>query len=599
MSSLVICGNEVKDNVGSSQYQSAYSFNNHLKQPLRIPPNSEVAVQSLKIVKEGSITLTPATKWYQYYGEKLSDTKPLSETTSAPIPATFGITENKSLRTSELSKEIEGVVNKGVANPETFGFNEVSSIEDSEGDFGGFRFNFKSRSSASGVNVRPTKWVNSYAETDGYLVYNSASNTLTGGKNNSAYNVAIGTDNPIALNQGEYIVDLANVSATNWSVGLTRSRATGRNPEYFNELDSDIYKTSNIFCDYLVGAFQRPDNQQRFIRVYQAVYDSGSDNFDEDKPISMKEVDYTAGSGAFKSVYNWSTNNSAGDNYSKVKITIENEKIKVELYSSSGGSWDVLVSPDSTSKLNKFKPVADTCRALYPLAYIQGNTKYLTIDKFSGRDIGMKYGVDDWWGYLSANNLEEEKGLEVDTRIFNDKGRTDAGDTHTYKGLNASGFLDYDFVMIVDKDPNDRYKGTQDARATAILGFDSKSVLDTYDAGNSFGGGYFDSTSTPALKSTSSIFVRLNNFNITTYNANVSAFSNIIYSAPRFSTGTEKNVGSLFFESPEKTYVALHNTSEIVVNNFNIDLVNENETLATDLSGKSVCILHFRQSPKM
>jgi hypothetical protein len=598
MSSLVICGNEVKDNSGGSQFQSAYSFNNHLQQPLRIPPNSEVAVQSLKIVKEGSITLTPSTKWYQYYGEKLSSTKPQAETTSAPIPASFGITENKSLRASELAPEIESAVNKGVANPETFGFNEVSQIENAEGEFGGFRFNFKSRSSGSALNVRPTKWVNSYAETDGYLVFNSATNSLTGGKNNSAYNVAIGTDNPIALNQGEYIVDLTDASATNWSVGLTRSRATGENPDYFNEGDSDIFKTSNIFSDFLVGAFQTSTNQQRFIRVYQAVYDSTSANFDEDKPIAMKEVDYTSGSGAFTSVYNWSTNLSSGDSYSKIKISIVNENVKVELYTASGGgTWDLLVSPDSPNKLNKFKPVADTCRALYPLAYIQSNSKSLVIEKFSGRDIGMRYGVDDWWGYLSANDLEIQYGFEVDTRLYNDKGN--AGETHTYKGVNASGFLDYDFVMIVDKDPNDYYKKTQDARATAILGFDSKSVLDTYDASNSFGGGYFDSTSTPTLKSTSSVFVRLNNFNITTYNANVSSFSNIIYSAPRFSTGTEKNVGSLFFESPERTYVALNNTTDLVVNSFSIDLVNENETLATDLSGKSVCILHFRQSPKV
>ena len=595
MSSLVICGNEVKDTGGASQFQSAFSFNNHLKQPLRIPPNSEVAVQSLKIVKEGSITLTPSTKWYQYYGEKLSDTKPQSETTSAPIPVSFGLTQNKSVRTSELAKELKDAVNKGVANPETFGFNEVSQIEDAEGDFGGFRFNFKSRSSASAVDVKPSKWVNSYAESDGYLVYNSAGHTLTGGKQNSPYNVAIGTDNPIALNQGEFIVDLSNANATNWAVGLTRSRATGENPDYFNPDDSQIFQTTNIFSDYLVGAFQTSGagGTQRKIRVFQAVYDTTSGEFDEDRPISMREVDYTSGSGSFSSLYDWSANS---DSYNKVKISIENENVKVELHNDASG-YDVLVSEKSPDKLNKFKPVADTCRALYPLAYVQKNTKSLAIEKFSGRAVGMTYGKSDWWGYLSANDLENKYGLEVDTRLYNDMGN--AGETHIYKGINASGFLDYDFVMIVDIDPEDRYKDTQDARASHILGFTGKSVLDTYDATNSFGGGYFDSTSTPSLKSDSSIFVRLNNFNITTYNANVSAFSNIIYSAPRFSTGTDKRVGSLFFECPERTYVALNNTSELVVNNFNIDLVNENETLAKDLSGKSVCILHFRKAPKV
>lgn len=598
MSSLVICGNEINNDTGGSQFQSAFSFNNHLKQPLRIPPNSEVAVQSLKIVKEGSITITPSTKWYQFFGEKLSADKPQAETTSAPIPVDFGITENKSVRVSELASELQSAVNRGVANPETFGFNEVSQLEDTEGEFDGFRYNFKTRGNASSLNVRPTKWVNSYAESDGYLVYNSASNTLTGGKNNSPYNVAIGTDYPIAQHSGEYVVDLSNASGTNWSVGLTRSRASGKNPDYFNEADSNIYKTSNIFCDFLVGAFQTADNQQRFIRVYQAVYDNTTATFDEDKPIAMKEVDYTSGSGAFSALYNWSTNFSSGDSYTKVKISVINEKVDVELYNAEDG-YQQLISPDSPNKLNKYKPVADTCRALYPLAYIQSNasTKYLTIEKFGGRDIGMTYGLSDWWGYLSSNDLEIKYGKEVDTRLYNNMG--DPDETHTYKGLNASGFLDYDFVMIVDRDPNGRYIDTNDARASNLLGFSTKSVIDTYDGTNLFGAGYFDSTSTPTLKSTSSIFVRLNNFNITTYNANVSAFSNIIYSAPRFSTGTDKNVGSLFFESPEKSYVALNNESELVVNSFSIDLVNENETLATDLTGKSVCILHFRKTPKM
>ncbi len=446
--------------------------------------------------------------------------------------------------------------------------------------------------------MKPSKWVNSYPNASGYLVYNSAGHTLTGGKNDSAYNVAIGTDNPIALNQGEFIVDLSNANATNWAVGLTRSRATGKNPDYFNPADTNVHLTNNIFCDFIVGAYQTSESSQRKIRVYQAVYDTTSGEFDGEKPISMREVNYTSGSGAFSSIYDWSTNFSSGDNYTKIKMSVENENIKVELYTASGGgSWDLLVSPDSPNKANKFKPVADTCRALYPLAYVQKNTKSLAIEKFSGRAVGMTYGVSDWWGYLSANDLENKYGLEVDTRAYNDMGTASA--THTYKGLNASGFLDYDFVMIVDTDPEDRYKNTQDARASSILGFSGKSVIDTYDATNTFGGGYFDSTSIPTLKSSSSIFVRLNNFNITTYNANVSAFSNIIYSAPRFSTGTDKNVGSLFFECPERTYVALNNTSEVVVNNFNIDLVNENETLAKDLSGKSVCILHFRKAPKV
>ena len=54
--------------VQSSDFQAPYSFHNHLQQPLKLPPNSEVAVQSLKINKTGAVTVNPATIWYQYFG---------------------------------------------------------------------------------------------------------------------------------------------------------------------------------------------------------------------------------------------------------------------------------------------------------------------------------------------------------------------------------------------------------------------------------------------------------------------------------------------------------------------------------------------------
>jgi len=87
----------------------------------------------------------------------------------------------------------------------------------------------------------------------------------------------------------------------------------------------------------------------------------------------------------------------------------------------------------------------------------------------------------------------------------------------------------------------------------------------------------------------------LNNLPVKSYNAGQSRRSQIIYSAPRFSTGTDQSVGALFFECPEKTYIALDNPNEINLNTIDLDIVNENETLAEDLLGKSVCVLHFRE----
>ncbi len=604
MSALVICVNEINDNSGGSTFQAPYSFHNHLQQPLRIPPNSEVAVQSLKIVKEGKVALTPSTKWYEYVGEKLSASKSLEQTTSAVIPTDFGINSIFTGGVDDVADRIQVGLNKGVSNPEMYGLAKCTINRDLDGAFDGFKHEFFMRGNASSLNNIPSNWVNSF-EGSGGLAYNSGDHRLTATTTTDGgiYNVAIGTNTPIALSNGEFIVDVSQTAGTSWGIGLTRSRAIGKDPDYFNPADGGMTRNPNIFCDFFIGAIQT-ETTSRYLRVFHAIYDadaSNEDNYDPENPIGMKEVQYYNGSGSLTGEYNWSTNFSSGVGYTKVKMIVENEFITAQLWDpDKGGAWvDLIVK--TGSKLSRFKPVADTCRVLYPLAFINNNRqassdRYLTLEKYGGRDIDMKYGQTDWWGYLSENDLERKYALPVDTRPYNDRL---SATTHTYKGVNASGFLDYNAVMIVEQDPNDYYVDTSDANATKILGFEGRDVLDTYVASNSSGAGYYDSNSIPDLKSTSALFVRLNNFNITTYNANRSAFSKIIYSAPRFSTGTDKTLGSLFFESPEKTYVSLNNNSEMVVNSFSIDLVNEDETLATDMTGKSVCILHFRQSPKM
>ena len=43
-----------------------------------------------------------------------------------------------------------------------------------------------------------------------------------------------------------------------------------------------------------------------------------------------------------------------------------------------------------------------------------------------------------------------------------------------------------------------------------------------------------------------------------------------------------------------KTYLALNNPEEIFINSFDVDIVYENETLCTALSGKTICCFHIR-----
>ena len=74
--SLVITSNQYLFDSGDSH--SAYSYNNNLTNTLTIPKDSEIAVQSVKINKNGTITINKGTVWYEYFNKLLSLTTPLT-----------------------------------------------------------------------------------------------------------------------------------------------------------------------------------------------------------------------------------------------------------------------------------------------------------------------------------------------------------------------------------------------------------------------------------------------------------------------------------------------------------------------------------------
>jgi hypothetical protein len=617
--SLVIASNEIKGtDTRTSQFQKPYTWSNHMTTSLVIPANSEVAVQSLKVNKDGTITVSNFNKFYVYWGVKLSNTIDLNDTRSAPHLVDLGLTSATDLTVAELATKITDALNRGVPTPETFGLAECSVIRNASGvDFQGFKLKFEMRDDATSIDNKPTNWINPW---DGFadgaegagLAFNSSNNRLTSianytNRNRQFYNYAMATDTPLALNGGIYEVDLSNAGSTGWGVGLRRSQGYGiPNPEEYNPAESEL-GYSYQYQDFAVYAVQDVilgQNQSFKIRAYCSTYDSNV--LDSDMFLTHKEVDYTTGNGSFTGIYSWSTNAS---NIDKIKFVVSNENVKVSLF--SGATEYVLVNTTGDYKATvngitrpiRYPPIRDTCRCLYPTAFLRPNVAndvYLTINTWGGRDItNFVYSGEnnDWWANMVLNNLTSQLGFEVES--------TPALDTRplqsplvqpTYKGINASGMPeDYDFVLVVQPD-NVLYTGTELANAHRLLGFNNMIVVDNASkSGTNLEISEFNSADVPRLKSTSSLFVRLNNLPVRSFNAGQGRRSQIIYSAPRFATGTDQQVGALFFESPEKTYISINNSAPINLNTIDIDIVNENETLAEDLLGKTVCTLHFRE----
>ena len=617
--SLVIASNEIQSNtVRGSSFQAPFSWSNHLDQPLVIKAGSEVAVSSLKINKDGTITLNAHNKFYVYWGKKLSDTVAIEDTSSAIHIADLGITSPTDMTVETLATKIQAGLNEALPTPETFGMATCEVVRNAEKtDFLGFKMSFTTREPET-VSSIPQNWVNLFARSEPLsgLTFNSASNTLTPKTAYTAlhslsrYNIATATDTPLCLNGGIFQVDLSNAGKTAWAVGLRRCIGVEGEPTP-NDYDpsQSTLAYSEHYADFVVHAVQdsigTAGNNFK-IKVHSSVYDGTA--FDGTEYYStMREVVYhnaSAGSD-FSAEYNWSTNGSGIDT---LIMQVINEEISVIL--TGGGKTYTLVSTvpvykkviSGITETIRFPPVRDTCRNLYPVCFCQNNASNnssLKIDKWLGRNItNFTYAspLNDWWGYINTYDLTQTLARPVEARPqFDVSSKQDPIVQPTYLGRNASDwFTDNDFSVVLR--PNASYTDSGLANADRLLGFDGVNLLENASkSGSNQEISSYTSTNVPELKSTSSLFVRLNNIPVKSYNAGQSRRSQIIYSAPRFSSGTDQSVGSLFFEAPEKTYISCDNVADINLNQVDIDIVNEDETLADDLLGKTVCTLHFRE----
>ena len=101
------------------------------------------------------------------------------------------------------------------------------------------------------------------------------------------------------------------------------------------------------------------------------------------------------------------------------------------------------------------------------------------------------------------------------------------------------------------------------------------------------------SNSTPSLVSTESMFVRLKNMTFESANFSNSAMSKILYHIPTFD-GSGNSVGALHIEPNEMVFLDLNNPTEIHLSTIEVDLVYNNEVLATGVEGKTCVVFYIR-----
>ena len=638
--SLIIASNvNLNDPAATAQIHRPYSWSNRLSNTFKIEPDSEIAVQSVKINKNGLLSVGKSnTNYSMYMGKNLDDDYTLDiESLYHPVADTVIREGVKDLSTTDFATEMEKSFKNNIMHPGFYvAAGPACTVDVKEdgttGAFDGYVINVEQDPVVVNV-IPPDTAAHSVLPTDRF--------TYTGGVMTKIAEVAPDTDlklpkgatvvfkdRPVLLSSPDAypsvnydITNAVGVDKGLWSIGLTRynldsiniSPTTGNvlafAPPYYDTTNaaSPFGPLRRVFFDYVAVRTALDE-----LKIFHAVVDRARS---PEGMLIMREVKYyTAVNPIFKGdvPYDLGTNPS---NYTNLRFRVENEGIVCEIGIEATGVYDILVDTKLGDKTTMFKPRSCLNNFLYPQIQIQQTGVSIGFEErytyASINTLGDNFFPDssnvDWVARLVAQDQYIKWGKPLENRIWNDYS---AAALVTPTKYPFSGFTPYgthpstaghllDIQMNIICAPSRQYgvEYTSQANSQYIFGFTGRSLA-IGDLNTTTGGTTIESVVPPLMTSDKSLFVRVNNLTQQSVNAQLgNAYSKIISHLPRFdSAGNE--TGALFLQSNELVYVSLNNPSTVFLNSFDIDIVYDNEQYADCLSGKSIVVLHIRPRKK-
>jgi hypothetical protein len=629
--SLVITSNiGTENNPSLSNVFKPYSYQNRLLNTMRIPPNSEIALQSAKINKNGLFVLDRTNSGFcHYFGTPVEElhNDNIANSTTQPFRAVIGAGDafragdiKNEVNIDDMAGEIQKGINEATFHPSlitgetTTGLEVTPKYDSSNEVFEGFKFVATQQTAKTTRSASDITWTG-INKNDDDVTY---AFTQAAGKVTSTTQQGFIVQNrefPLAQNNGVCIfnVSAANTAGGNWMCGLSRinnARDIGGgdyeySPTYFtppaagSTLRQGVYVANQLrYSDIAVV------RQGSLLRVFQ----SGARSQINSANYVNEVTYYGLHNASFATQYNINTNTA---NYEKVKFVLKNEEIQIYLIDNLGA--EVLLCDYTTLraagavKNECLNPVNAAKWALYPVCSVGGTVgagRGITLESIEHYTGYPQFDIDkyyryDWWGWSQEYN-QTVFCRELELRDWNNFSRTvsnhgvGANGLLAPKGVNASGGMtDYDSLIITARSNAYGRDVTALCNTQSTLGFIGDPISRPLAPANNLVTTN-ESTSTPKLISNISLFIRLNNFTQNSMNARQGTLSKIIAHLPRFdNSGNE--TGGLYFEPHEKTYISLNNPQEILINSFDIDIVYENETFCTALTGKTIVCLHIRQ----
>ena len=674
MSLIITSSSQGSDETNQIGIAKPEQYKNHLINSLMIEPDSEIAVESVKINRLPMLDAGAGIVGNFWFGERLSTTKKLEDSLSYMIP-----TENligRSLTPADFADEYVNTLKEAYSLHPEINSNIITmtTAYDGAGVFTGYGYVMPQIGSApSSLLPAATTEVGDPLNTNDVAAAVSDVMTWNGTILTSKYDDQMGQllprgseAGPIALNGG--LLQYAKPINPTFTYGLSRPYclseqhveedvAGGATVEFKYQGSEQIFKGAagdglgpelDQFYDYAIEV--REDDKLRIYHstpTHKSNYDpSASPNYPYEQrsspngeSIVMSEIVYwnntdnafNASNGSNSShvgagPLTWSTasgNIAFATNGEIMTISVSGTVISGNLLGAKQATFN------ASFKGQIPKPIAQSAWKMYPTVGLWTKGDVAKLEKYQCRTESTIFNnqpENSWMTKTTAATRLSVNGSSADGAIFgsdatlrpswnnadgwahsldcrdlfrpfnNEVGHESGTTIHTYQPITSKIVNDYENIFIVGR--SERYMGREIQQWQPNNGF----ILGFYPVGFTplagdmvtNGGASFSSAQRPSLLSQHSSFIRVPTFSHQTFNFGTGNPSKILFQVPRFdNSGTE--VGALYFQNNDKTYIDLNNATELRVTDLDVHIVRKNETFVEDLTGSTEIVFHVRK----
>lgn len=414
--SLIITSNRLSENSGTARGQlgteNPADYKNFFRSPIEIEPDSEIAVESVKVERNGNIQLNDNSYFCHYWGRDEGDSVGAYEDLnqiSRNIPLKAG-----TYNFDSYQQHIEEQMDVQYGDPRIYGSNSVTwRTNASTGVPEGLNIRILQRGSASGSEVsasltaqtvynlqapnKPSKKSDEYTWTPGTGVIAKTGLFQTQFGNASAVVQLKGR--PFGLNQGRFDVSVISASTQRWAVGLSRPQIQYyRSKNYFEprgdvilnlDRETEAHKRGGrkiIDADgdeFYAGPYETYDYAviqsegvgQSEIMVVQRAYD------DITGLSRMEELEYWNVPGGLAGLSDRMSYSDFYASFDGIRFEGSGDEIKLYFKDKKKTTYQQVLGSNLQDKPGRsFTPIGDTSYALYPMFNLGSGS--MTVTKF-------------------------------------------------------------------------------------------------------------------------------------------------------------------------------------------------------------------------